>query len=312
MSAGDPRLTPVAFPPIYFVLPGNIWKLGRTPSEAEFQLLSGAGLETESPMAAAGGNPLGASLGMHRVASIDILRKMLLNQHTALTQAQAAATVTAAAEVLGAPAGQAGLVASGTAPVAGAARPATQHPRGTVPCRRGASELPVADASLALALAGGAPFTIPPATNLPDWGKVLAGSRAAEGSAGTSSGGARGQKRKESARVKSKAAAKKAKSPQLTEDDDMSEGSGEEGHNFKNLSVEEQRRQRRCATREAWGRDFASIVALSAAGWSPAASAPELRSGSRRRFCAECSRTASPRVARGGESSSTSTLLRGR
>ena len=68
-------------------LVGNLWKLGRTPSEAEFQLLTG--LETESPLAGA---------GMHRVASIDILRKMLLNQQAAqaLSHAQAAATATAA------------------------------------------------------------------------------------------------------------------------------------------------------------------------------------------------------------------------
>lgn len=105
-------------------LVGNIWKLGRTPSESEFAFLTGASLD-ESPMASGGGagNPLGASLGMHRVASIDILRKMLLNQHTALTQAQAAATVTAAAEVLAGP--PPGSLGGGTqAPVAAAPMPA--------------------------------------------------------------------------------------------------------------------------------------------------------------------------------------------
>lgn len=112
---------------------GNLWKIGRTPSEAEFQLLSGASLETESPMAAAGGNPLGAaSLGMRRVASIDILRRMLLNQHNVLTQAQSAATATAAAEVLGAPAVPAGVVpvpapAAAAAVPSGAMRPITRR-----------------------------------------------------------------------------------------------------------------------------------------------------------------------------------------
>lgn len=97
---------------------------------------------------------------------------------------------------------------------------------------------------LTVAGSAAATFSIPPAAQLPDWGKVLAGSRGApEGSAGTSSGGGRGAKRKESARVKSKAAAKKAKS--VNSEDDLSDSEGDEGHNFKNLSVEEQRRQRR-------------------------------------------------------------------
>lgn len=102
--------------------------------------------------------------------------------------------------------------------------------------------LPFLTGRAPLAGASGGAFSIPSSANLPDWGKVLAGSRATEGSAGTSSGGGRGQKRKESARVKSKAAAKKAKQP-ISEDE--SDSGEEEEPNFKNLSVEEQRRQRR-------------------------------------------------------------------
>lgn len=188
------------------------------------------------------GNPLGASLGMHRVASIDILRKMLLTQHTALTQSQAAATVTAAAEVLGAGATIAAPVA---VPVASVALPAGARRARAHGSAHAALETPALTARARLAGAAPPAFGLQPASNLPDWGKVLAGSRAGEGSAGTSSAGGRGTKRKESARVKSKAAAKKVKSPVNSEDDDMSGMSGEEGPNFKNLSVEEQRRQRR-------------------------------------------------------------------
>ena len=93
-------------------LVGNLWRLGRTPSEAEFQLLTG--FETESPLA-------GGAAGMHRVASIDILRKMLLTQQAA--QALSAAHQNASASAVDAP-------ASGSQGASGASAPQIAHPVG--------------------------------------------------------------------------------------------------------------------------------------------------------------------------------------
>ena len=60
------------------------FRLGRTPSEAEFtQFLSAGGL-------APGGDGDMPGAGMHRVASIDLLRRMVLSQQAAISQAAAA------------------------------------------------------------------------------------------------------------------------------------------------------------------------------------------------------------------------------
>jgi hypothetical protein len=60
------------------------FRLGRTPSEAEFsQFLSAGGL-------APGGDGDMPGGGMHRVASIDLLRRMVMSQQAAISQAAAA------------------------------------------------------------------------------------------------------------------------------------------------------------------------------------------------------------------------------
>ena len=73
-------------------LVGNLWRLGRTPSEAEFtQFLAAGGAAAQQ--GGEGDSP--HALGMHRVASIDLLRKMILNQQAVMSQAQAAQAASA-------------------------------------------------------------------------------------------------------------------------------------------------------------------------------------------------------------------------
>lgn len=58
-------------------------RLGRSPSEAEFAQFLSAGAAAAGMEGGGEGNPL----GMHRVASIDLLRRLIMNQQAAMVQA---------------------------------------------------------------------------------------------------------------------------------------------------------------------------------------------------------------------------------
>ena len=95
-------------------LVGGLWKLGRTPSEAEFtQFLAAGGAAGGGAGGPDGESPtMQAAMGLHRVASIDLLRKMILNQQAAMTQAQAVVNAEQA-QALAAASGLAGVPLAG-------------------------------------------------------------------------------------------------------------------------------------------------------------------------------------------------------
>jgi hypothetical protein len=258
-SAGLPR------PQSVEDLVGGLWKLGRTPSEAEFtQFLSASGAhqaggagQGDTPTMA--GAAAAATLGMHRVASIDLLRKMILNQQAVMSQAQAAASASVAEH-----AGLAGVPLAGGASACRAAVPRAAPPRAAAPPRCLAQPDAAARRHAAPLLAPTAlPVVFPPV--LPDWGKVLAG-RAAEAAAAAgasappSAGKAKAPapaKVKESARAKAakeRAAAAAAELAAAEDDDEDDDPDGEEYDEADVLksmgkgpfTAEEIRRQRRC------------------------------------------------------------------
>jgi len=238
------------------------FRLGRTPSEAEFsQFLSANGLVAPP---GEGGDVQGA--GMHRVASIDLLRRMVLSQQAAISQAAAGA---AAGDVASDPAhalaaaGLSGVALPGGACSAGAARVGPQSPespsapQGLVRC----SHTRVVHPTAPLLGPTPVPVVLPPV--LPDWGKVLRGAATdsvlplvsgtlpvlppqpgGHGGSGGGHGGGRRAKaapppKKESARARAArekreaAAAEKAARGEATPEDDFTHGdSGGEDDDF--------------------------------------------------------------------------------
>lgn len=100
------------------------FRLGRTPSEAEFtQFLSAGGL-------APGGDGDMPGGGMHRVASIDLLRRMVLSQQAAISQAAAAGDAQGDAGHTAVATGLSGAALAGGACLAGRRPPAQPVVRG--------------------------------------------------------------------------------------------------------------------------------------------------------------------------------------
>ena len=91
----------------YFGAGAGGFRLGRSPSEAEFTAFLNSGamsVEGESP-----------SMGMHRVASIDMLRRLIMTQQAVMASAEGGVVSHEAQHALAAAAGLGGVALAGGA-----------------------------------------------------------------------------------------------------------------------------------------------------------------------------------------------------